>query len=157
MRTLILLSAIPGSGKSTWANKYKEEHENTYIVSSDGIRKELFGSPECFDNESLVWKTFEERLNEHVDDMDDLTVIADATHLTNKLRKMYFDITPKFDKHILVIFNIPFEISLKQNQMRDRVVPLSVMHKLKNEYEEPDEEIKSCYNDIIYISNFIAK
>lgn len=157
MRTLILLSAIPGSGKSTWAKKYKEGHNNTYIVSSDDIREELFGSPECFANEKLVWKTFEDRLNEHVEDMSDLTVIADATHLTNKLRKMYVELTPKFDKHLLVIFNIPFETSLKQNQMRDRVVPLNVMHKLRNEYEEPDEEVKNCYDDIIYISDFVAK
>ena len=25
MKTLIVLSAMPGSGKSTWANKYKED------------------------------------------------------------------------------------------------------------------------------------
>lgn len=157
MRTLILLSAIPGSGKSTWAKKYQKEHENTYVVSSDGIREELFGSAECFDNEALVWKTFEHRLNENVDKLNDLTVIADATHLSNKLRKMYYDLTPRFDKHVLVIFNIPFEISLKQNLMRDRIVPLDVMHRLKEEYEEPDETIKSIYDEIIYINDFLAK
>ena len=40
MRTLILLSAIPGSGKSTWARKYQKEHQNTYIVASDGYESE---------------------------------------------------------------------------------------------------------------------
>lgn len=157
MRTLILLSAIPGSGKSTWAKKYKNEHENTYIVSSDGIREELFGTADCFVNEKLVWEIFEKRLNEHVDELKDLTVIADATHLSNNLRKMYHDLTPKFDRHVLIIFNIPFETSLKQNNMRDRVVPLDVMERLRDEYEEPDETIKKIYDEIIYISDFIAK
>lgn len=157
MRTLILLSAVPGSGKSTWAKQYKEQHENTFIVSSDDIREELFGSAECFKNEKLVWETFERRLNEHVNDMNDLTVIADATHLSNRLRKMYYELTPNFDKHILVIFAIPWEVSLKQNQMRNRVVPLDVMYRLKEEYEEPNEEIKNLYNEIVYIDNFIAK
>ncbi len=151
MKTLILLSAIPASGKSTWAKKYQAEHENTFVVASDAIRKELFGSEECFDDEKRVWRVFNERLNEHVEDMDDLTVIADATHLSNRLRKMYFDLTPKFDKHVLVVFDIPFEISLYQNSMRTRKVPTDVMYKLKEEYEVPSKEIEDAYDEIIYI------
>ncbi len=151
MRTLILLSAIPGSGKSTWANKYKAEHNNVFIVSSDSIRKELFGSESCFVNERLVWKTFEQRLNEHVNDMDDLTVIADATHLSNRLRKVYFDLTPNFDRHILVIFDIPYEVSLYQNSLRERKVPLEAMEKLRKEYEAPSKEIEEMYDEIQYI------
>lgn len=151
MKTLILLSAVPGSGKSTWANKYQKEHENTFIVASDEIRKELFGSEECFIDEKRVWSVFNSRLNEHVEDMEDLTVIADATHLSNKLRKMYFDLTPKFDKHVLVVFDIPFEVSLYQNSMRSRKVPLEVMEKLRKEYEDPSEEIKNLYDEIVYL------
>ena len=43
MKTLIILSAMPGSGKSTWAKKYQEEHSHTLIISSDQIRFELTG------------------------------------------------------------------------------------------------------------------
>ncbi len=151
MRTFILLSAIPGSGKSTWANRYKEEHKNVFIVASDEIRKELFGSETCFANEKLVWQTFEKRLNEHVFDMDDLTVIADATHLSNYLRKVYFKLTPNFDKHILVVFDIPYEVSLYQNSLRERKVPLEIMEKLRKEYEVPSKEIEEMYDEIQYI------
>ncbi len=156
MRTLILLSAIPGSGKSTWARKYQKEHQNTYIVASDEIRKELFGSEECFKNEKLVWDTFCNRLNEHVEDMSDLTVIADATHLSNHLRKMYYELTPGFDKHVLVVFDIPFEISLYQNSMRQRKVPLDAMNRLKNEYERPSKEIEDLYDEVVYVRDFIS-
>lgn len=156
MRTLILLSAIPGSGKSTWAKKYQEEHQNTYIVASDSIRKELFGSEDCFKDENLVWETFRNRLNEHVDEMDDLTVIADATHLSNRLRKMYYELTPKFDKHVLVVFDIPFEISLYQNSLRTRKVPVEAMYRLKKEYEIPSKEIEELYDEIIYVRDFIS-
>ena len=41
MKTLMILSAIPASGKSTWAAKYQATHPNTYIVSSDQIRMEV--------------------------------------------------------------------------------------------------------------------
>ena len=44
MKTLIVLSAMPGSGKSTWAKKYQEEHPHTLIISSDKIRYELTGT-----------------------------------------------------------------------------------------------------------------
>ncbi len=157
MRTLILLSAIPGSGKSTWANKYQKEHENTFIVASDAIRKELFGSEECFIDEKRVWKIFNERLNEHVSDMEDLTVIADATHLSNRLRKMYYELTPDFDKHVLVVFDIPFEVSVFQNSMRTRKVPMDIMQKLKDEYEIPSKEIENLYDEVIYIRDISSE
>ena len=48
MKTLIMLSAMPGSGKSTWAKAYQEAHPHTLIVSSDEIRFELTGQTQDF-------------------------------------------------------------------------------------------------------------
>lgn len=46
--SLILLTiGIPGSGKTTWVNEYKKAHPLTYVISSDEIRKELYGSYKC--------------------------------------------------------------------------------------------------------------
>ena len=156
MRTLILLSAVPGSGKSTWAKKYQAAREHTFIVSSDDIREELFGKAQDFRDEGLVWKTFQDRLNQYGAMYEDSTVIADATNLQNKYRKMYFDATPGFDKHILVIFDIPFDIAKKQNKMRskERVVPEYAMDKLIAEWEDVSEEVKNLYDEVVYIRNF---
>ena len=44
MKTLIILSAMPGSGKSTWAKNYQSEHPHTLVISSDQIRYEITGS-----------------------------------------------------------------------------------------------------------------
>jgi predicted kinase len=71
MRTLFVLSAIPGSGKSTWAKKYQKEHANTFIVSSDDIRYEFFGKANDFRNEPLVWDTFLKRINHYAETMDE--------------------------------------------------------------------------------------
>ena len=156
MRTLILLSAVPGSGKSTWAKKYQAAREHTFIVSSDDIREELFWKAQDFRDEGLVWKTFQDRLNQYGAMYEDSTVIADATNLQNKYRKMYFDATPGFDKHILVIFDIPFDIAKKQNKMRskERVVPEYAMDKLIAEWEDVSEEVKNLYDEVVYIRNF---
>jgi predicted kinase len=106
---MILLSAIPGSGKSTWARAFAADHPNTFIVSSDEIRKSLYGSVTNFQHEPEVWKTYLDTINNYADTMHDVTVIADATNLQNKYRIFYHDATPHFDKHILVLFKIPYE------------------------------------------------
>ena len=53
---MILLSAVPGAGKSTWAEAYKRENPNekVFVVSSDEIRKELGGSYQYFKEEAKV-------------------------------------------------------------------------------------------------------
>ena len=40
---LIVLCGLPGAGKSTYARQYVQEHSETKIMSSDSIRKELYG------------------------------------------------------------------------------------------------------------------
>ena len=156
MATLILLSAIPGSGKSTWAREYKSAHPNTYIVSSDNVRKRLFGDAQNFGNEELVWKTYLEDLNIHA--LEDCVVIADATNLQNKYREYYYKMTPLFSKHVLVLFRIPFEICMLQNKMRSRVVSDEAMRSLEAEYEEPTEEIISLYDEFIVVDeSYISK
>lgn len=102
MRTLIVLSAIPGSGKSTWAKKYQKEHANSFIVSSDDIRMEFFGAVNDFRDEKRVWDTFLKRINDYADSSNEITVIADATNLQNKYRRMYAELTPHFEKHVLI-------------------------------------------------------
>ena len=59
---LIVLSGVPGSGKSTYCQAYKELYEvnniKVNIVSSDEIRMELFGRYDSFESEKLVWEIF---------------------------------------------------------------------------------------------------
>lgn len=156
MRKMILLSAIPGSGKSTWAAKYQKANPNTYIVSSDEIRQELFGKAQDFRNEALVWQTYLERINGYATENEDVTVIADATNLQNKYRIMYHDLTPGFDRHELVVFELPYEVCLRQNKMRcsERIVPDYAMEKLRAEWEEVSEEVENLYDQVIFIRNF---
>lgn len=153
MKTMILLSAIPGSGKSTWSRRFVDKHPNTVIVSSDELRLELFGAVNNFDHEKEIWITFVERLNK-ASEIDGIYAIGDATNLKNIHRAFYAKSTPGFDKHVLVIFKIDPEISKKQNKQRDpsRIVPDYAMERLINEYEEPNDEVKSLFDKIIYIT-----
>lgn len=159
MSTLILLSAIPGSGKSTWAKAYQKSHPNTYIVASDDIRVRVSGGLQVFDKEALVWETFLKELNAHVDEKD-CTVIADATNLQNRYRRYYWEMTPGYDKHVLVLFDIPFEICMKQNKLREkeRIVSDEGMLSLLAEFETPTPEIIALYDEYIVVDkSFHAK
>lgn len=151
MSTMILLSAIPGSGKSTWAKEYQRTHKNVYIVSSDQVRVKLFGSAQCFKNERLVWETFLSDINAHA--CEDCTVIADATNLQNAYRRYYHQNTPGFDKHVLVVFKIPFDVCMRQNKMRtkDRVVCDEAMYSLFREFEEVQKDVVDLYDEYILI------
>lgn len=155
MKTCIILSAIPGSGKSTWAKKFQAEHPHTHIVSSDELRLELYGSVTNFEHEKEVWATFLTRLQDFSSE-DDVYGIADATCLQNQFRVFYYKNTPNYDRHILVLFDTPWNTCLKQNKMREeeRVLPYAAMEKLKKEYEEPSEEVKALYDEIMVIKDF---
>ena len=156
MRKLILLSAIPGSGKSTWAKKYAHEHPNTFIIASDEVRIEIAGEAQNFDHEEEVWRVFLERINEYADRYEDCNVIADATNLQNRFRAFYAKETPKFDKHVLVVFHIPLDVCLKQNLIRpaDRIVPEDAMRNMAKEFEEPNEEVYELYDEIVFVEKF---
>jgi len=153
---MILLSGIPGSGKSTWAKNYIKTHPNAHIVSSDELRLELWGKVNDFRDEKTVWETFLNRINDYAKAEENTIVIADATNLQNKYRQMYHDLTPGFDYHTLVLFKIPFDKCERQNKMRspDRIVPDYAMKKLEAEYEAPTSDIIDLYDQYIEVHRF---
>ena len=153
MATFILLSAIPGSGKSTWARAYCEEHPNTYIIASDEIRIRLTGQTQDFRHENEVWATYLHDINSYVEADPDCTVIGDSTNLKNEYRLFYCKNTPKFDKHILVVFNIPLDVCLLQNRMRpaDRIVPDKAVKRMYEAFEVPSQEVMDAYDEVLFI------
>ena len=153
MKTFILLSAVPGAGKSTWAEQYRLTHDNVYVVSSDGIRKELSGVYQNFEHEEDVWKIFFKRIHEYRDLADDVTVIADSTNIYNRHRQMYGEKVEGFDKKIMVEIIRPLEVLLKQNQerMKGRIVIEDVVKRMYRDYEKPTPEVINLYDEYIVI------
>lgn len=150
MKTLIILSAIPASGKSTWASKYQATHENTYIVSSDQIRMELTnGNFQDHSKQKEVWELFSKRIHEF-GAIENSTVILDALNDLNILREKYVKENPEFDKYILAYFPLNAERSRKYNSMRPESlqVPPEILETLIEKYEEPSEEVKNLFDEI---------
>ena len=153
MKRLLILTGAPGAGKSTWANKYQQEHENVYIISSDAIRYELTG---CFDDHSRqkeVWELFERRIHEYATKAEDVTVILDALCDLNSLRIKYVKENPEYDEYVLVTFPRSFEYVQKWNKERPREkwVPDDILISLFNKYEKPSAEALSYFQKVLII------
>ena len=153
MKTLIILSAPPGSGKSTWAKAYQEGHDNIFIISSDEIRYELTGQRRDFSKQKEVWETFSRRIHEYALKGEDVTVILDALCDLNSLREGYVKDNPEYDKYVLVLFPHTFEEIVKYNTLReeDRVLPLEAMKMLYDKFEQPSKEVLALFDEVIEI------
>ena len=153
MKTLIMLSAIPASGKSTWANEYAKTHPNTYILNSDEIRMEVTnGNYQDHTRQKEVWELFERRIHEY-GKIDNVTVILDALNDVNVVRLKYLTTTPEFDKKILVLFPSNLEKSQKYNGMRDEKVrvPANVLVGLVDKFEAPNQEVLDNVDEVIEV------
>ena len=150
MKTLIVLSAMPGSGKSTWAKKYQSEHSHTLIVSSDAIRYELTGQTQDFSKQKEVWELFSLRIHEYAKKYDDVTVILDALTDLNILRKKYVEENPEFDRYELVFFPRTLEQIRYYNKQRKEcsIVPDEQLEMLVQKWEEPSDEVIKLYDAV---------
>ena len=156
MRTLIVLSAIAGSGKSTWSEQYRLTHKHVKIVSSDGIRKELTGQYQDFTKEQEVWTIYYDRINEYLNGSDDVTVIADATNISNNFRLIPLERCPNYDRAVLVVLKKKLDKILEQNKARNeaKFVPEYAIKSMWDRWEEPTEEVKSHFDEVIEINGW---
>ena len=148
-----MMSAFPASGKSTWANRYKEEHDNVVILNSDLIRMEITnGDYMDHSRQKEVWELFERRIHEN-GQIDEITVILDALNDTNEVRLKYLSTTPEFDRKILVMFNLDPERSRRLNGLRKQEyrVPEDILEGLINKFEEPNEDVLKYIDEIRYV------
>ena len=145
MKTLIILSAIPASGKSTWAAQYQATHPNVYIVSSDAIRMEITGGDyQDHTKQKQVWELFSKRIHEYANKGDDVNVILDALCDLNSLRESYVKDNPEYDTEKNSV-----------NQTYEEYLPLEAVGSLVTEFEslgrshvlvEHDEERKTVHD-----------
>ena len=154
MKTLIMLSAVPAAGKTTWAKKYQEEHENVYIINSDDVRLEITGGNyQDHSRQKEVWELFERRIHEYAKLGDNVTVILDALNDVNPVRLKYLSTTPEYDKKVLVLFPTSLDKSLKYNSERvqPNKVPDDILVALNNKFEEPSKEVLALVDEVITV------
>ena len=144
---ILVLCGPSGCGKSTWAKNYCEVNLNTVIVSSDGIREELWGDESIQDNPRLVFELAYKRIRQYLAAGAD--VIFDATNLTKKIRKNFIkSFTPTGAELICVYFHTGLEECKAAQLKRERKVPEEVIEKQFKNFSSPtaDEGWKEIWN-----------
>jgi predicted kinase len=139
--SLIILCGIPGSGKSTYAKSYIEQNVDTIHLSSDAIRKELYGDENIQGNPADVFSLMQKRAVEALN--NGRNVIYDATNITRKDRASIIGICPKFTNIECHIIWAPIEVCIERDSKRERTVGKEVIDRMLKRFQAPyyDENI----------------
>ena len=159
MNKLIVLSGVPGSGKSYFSKTIKKMKNNhVYVVSSDELRALITGSQANVNAEELVWKMFYSLAKTYALDKEGI-VILDATHVSTDLRvDKNMELKPLFDEVDLVMWNADRQMVMNQNLQRDYPIPLEAMEMFFRIFELPTEKDKEFFDKIIMVKgNEIAE
>lgn len=133
--SLILLVGIPGSGKTTYANKYIEEHSGMIHLSSDKIRKELWGDEATQGDNNEVFYRMQRRA---IDGLNfGYNVMYDATNITRKDRAGIIAACPKFAKIECHIIWAPIETCIERDAARKRTVGKEVIERMLKRFQAP--------------------
>lgn len=154
MNKLIILSGVPGSGKSYFSQTLqKVKNSHVYVVSSDEIRRKIGGSQTNLDNEELVWKMFPALAEVYAMDKDGV-VILDATHISSELRvDRNKDLRNLFDEVILLMWSLDKNVVSNQNLQREYPLPPEAMEMFFKKFELPNEKDKEFFDRIIMVKD----
>jgi len=132
---LIILCGIPGSGKTTYAKNYIQHNSNAVHLSSDEIRKELYGDESVQGNPVDVFSLMQNRAIVALNDGHD--VLYDATNVTRKDRMGIIGACPKFAKIECHIAWAPIEVCIERDSERERTVGKEVIDRMLKRFHAP--------------------
>ena len=119
---LIILCGIPGSGKTAYGQKWVEENSGLHL-SSDAIRKELYGDESTQGNPHEVFSLMQKRAIEALNNGSN--VVYDATNITRKDRSGIIAACPKFVKLNVILFGhllkLVLNVTKKEVELLDRM------------------------------------
>ena len=100
MSTMICLSGMPGSGKTTWAAEFLKKHPDFLYFSPDSYYERINGD-ECDRTDTFeIWMAMFRDI--HIAEKNFNNVLIDSDNLTYAQRNQWIEWFPYFDEHILL-------------------------------------------------------
>ena len=145
-----MMSGLPGSGKTTFAQK-QAKLTNGICISRDDVRFSLLKEDDdYFAKENLVFATWIKQINDAIEGEEYDNIYIDATHLNDKSRRKVINrLTKKIDfALILIIFTTPIETCIERNTKRTgrRYVSQSIIESMNESFD-----IYTDYKRVIYL------
>lgn len=152
MSKLVVLSGVPGSGKSYFSKLLrKKKTSHVYIISSDALRDLVTGNQRNLSQEDLMWKMFYDLARVYSADPNGI-VVLDATNRNIEYRiNTVKELKTHFDEADLVLFDIPKEVVMKQNLEREFPVPEEVLEEYFDDFQLPQKEDYEFFKNV-YVS-----
>lgn len=144
---LNILIGLPGSGKTTYAKECIDKNSNAIHISSDSIRKELYGDESIKGNNEEVFSLMETRTIETLKNEKD--VYYDATNMTRKDRAHIISVCKDYEIRAVVVWST-YETCVERDKNRNRTVGEDVIKRMMKRFQAPyyDEGI----NDITVVN-----
>lgn len=125
------------SGKSTYAKEYAKA-SGAEIISSDSIRKELYGDEGCQKDHQKVFQICRERMHKAL--AQKRSVILDSTAMTRKARRSFLSELKRYGDEVeveAIVFAVPLEVLRERMEKRERKVPWEVIMRQLKSFEFP--------------------
>ena len=152
MNKLIVLSGVPGSGKSYISLLLKERRKShLYIVSSDNLRAQIGGSQTNLSNEKLVWDIYYKLAKVYSLDKQGI-VVLDSTNAKTEFRvDKVLPLKKSFNEVDLVVFKLDKITVMEQNLDRKYPIPSDALEKLIDNFEDIGEREKEFFDNIYIV------
>lgn len=144
---ILILSGIPGSGKTYWSYNYIKNNSNIKRINRDDLRKMLDNNKFSKNNENFIKKLKMELIKFCL--INDKNIILDDTHCNYDKLKDLIDyikiISEKIDKKIKIIivnFDIDINTAYDRNINRENKLKYDIVKYMF------DEKIKIDYNKL---------
>jgi predicted kinase len=136
----ILTIGAPGSGKSTWGEKFAKDNGYIYL-SSDRNRARVGTGEEDLKASARAFALLKEEMGAALDRGEN--VVVDATFMSKKARRDFVNIARGRGAHLrAVVFDLPRKLILERNSKRakagGRDVPQFVIDRMLGNYEKPE-------------------
>jgi predicted kinase len=129
---IVITVGLPGSGKSTYL-----ERGGFNAISSDEIRRLIADDAGDQTIHARVFATIRYLIRQRLSVARPVTYV-DATHLTRWERKPYIQLARRHDCEIeALFFDVPVEVCIARNSVRERVVPEEAILKMAKVMEPP--------------------
>ena len=154
MAKLIVLSGVPGSGKSYFADAFRKSvGGHVYVVSSDALRYEVTGNQQNLEEDKLMWKMFYGMAHVYAMDKGGICIL-DATNSVCKYRvNIIAPFRKLYDEIVLVAFDLEKDIVRTQNMNRLFPIPPDILEDLMQKYEYPNEQDEEFFDEVIFIKD----
>lgn len=154
-----MMIGLPGSGKSTWADRLMAERPGYRLIATDDIRAQLYGNAAIQGEWMAIWRTVLQQLHESYRAISEGTasgVVYDATNVRRRHRREFIQAAQGvgYQPLIGVWIDTPLMVCLERNLARSRQVPSAVIEKMHRQLTAAPPTVAEGIDDLKQVQFF---